>query len=63
MEFLQFDDQRTIGWRNPHGRWDLELSRELSRKQALASSQELFGPQAIQELFLFDQVYERLRTS
>jgi hypothetical protein len=62
MEFMQLDDQRTIGWRNPHERWDVECGRELTRKQALASSSEVFGKVAIEELFLFDEVYEKLRT-
>ena len=61
MEFMQTDDRRAIGWRNQHERWDVECGRELTRKQALVNSDDLFGQQAIEELFLFREVYEGAR--
>ena len=62
LKFLYESDQHCLGWRGHYEALDREIGYELFRKQCLLADDGLVSKEARARLFLFDEVWERIRS-
>ena len=61
LKFLYESDKRCLGWRGRYESLEREIGYELLRKQFLLADEGLGTKGTRARLFLFDEVWERIR--